>query len=422
MKRSTIRIIIFLATALLIGLVTIQIFWVNKAYDLTAVQLDHDITAALKTVAFQIRDHNNDSAQIMDPVDQLSPNFYRVRINDTLHPYYLQTLLANEFRKQEINIDFEYSIYDCFTDSVVYSQTVQNEEDISESAEVSPDIAWDSDAHYFSVYFPTIGTQVLKGMDFWWYSSALLFIVACFFAYTISVILRQKRLSEVKTDFINNMTHELKTPISTISLSADVLMNPDIFKDTDRLQKYAQIIRNENNRLQNQVERVLQVASLDKEEIELRKKPIDINAITQSAVHTIEINVQEKSGKIKLDLDANSVIVAGDEVHLTNIIYNLLDNATKYSNGPPDITVSTHNKNGGMLIVVADKGIGMAKEHLKQIFDKFFRVPKGNVHDVKGFGLGLHYVKTIVEAHGGKVSVESKLNEGSRFEIFIPAK
>jgi len=224
MRRKSIRLILVLSVIFLIGLIATQIYWVFKAYELQQKQFNYEVTTALKNVARKILKDSKDPSILIDPVVQISDDYYRVRINDTLYPYYLESLLKNEFKEQEINTSFEYNIYDCFNDSVVFEKYVPFGHDTSFIEQVkAPPVDWDNDAHYFGVYFPEKQKHLLFRMSFWFLSSCLLIIVTIFFAYAMSVILKQKRLSEIKTDFINNMTHEFKTPISTISLCSEVL-------------------------------------------------------------------------------------------------------------------------------------------------------------------------------------------------------
>lgn len=421
MKRKTIRNIIILAAMLLLSLVITQILWVGKAYELQEKQFNYDVKDALKNVAQQILKHNKDSSVFIDPVKQISPTQFNVAINDTLHPYYLETLIKKEFGKHQIDISYEYAIYDCFNDSVVFSKLVTS----SDSNEIGlPNLSvmkWDKDGHYFSVYFPSKSKHIFARMGFWIFSSAILIIVMLFFIYTISVILKQKRLSEIKNDFINNMTHELKTPISTISLSSEILLRKDIIENPERLRNYAEIIFNENNRLKKQVEKVLQMASLEKEQIQLNKIQLDLHEVIKQSVNTFNLSIEEKGGFLHTDLKATDSVIFADEVHLTNIIHNLLDNANKYSPGKPQIMIRVENdKTSGFNISVEDKGIGISNDDQTYIFDKFYRVSTGNLHDVKGFGLGLNYVKTMVIAHGGKVSVRSEPGKGSKFFLWFP--
>lgn len=246
------------------------------------------------------------------------------------------------------------------------------------------------------------------------------FIIIVVFAYTIHILFRQKKLSEIKSDFINNMTHEFKTPIATISLAADAISNPVIVDNKEKVLHYSNIIKDENKRMNSQVEKVLQMALLDKNQISLSKDEIDMHDIIVRAVENISLQVEEKSGKISTDLRAENFEIVGDEVHLMNVIYNLMDNANKYSPETPDITVTTENNTSGIFVTISDKGIGMNQENLKMIFEKFYRVPTGNVHNVKGFGLGLAYVKAVLDAHNGTIEVNSQPGKGSSFKIFIP--
>ncbi|NQV53541.1 MAG: HAMP domain-containing histidine kinase [Flavobacteriales bacterium] len=422
MSRSTIRIIIVLATVLFIGLVSTQIFWVKKAYEITQRQLEHEIELALIDVVKDIQRHSGDSTFLVDPVKLVSPHFFRVQINEELQPFYLESMLMTEFLNRELNFQFQYSIYNCFNDSVVFTQSVSSEmEEIQPNAsEVPPPIDWEDDGHYFAVYFPSLNIEVFSEMRFWVVSSIVLLAVLIFFTYVISVILRQKRLSEIKNDFINNMTHELKTPISTISLSSDVLLQKGIELQPERLRNYARIIKNENQRLQTQVERVLQIARLDKEEMDLTKQQVDLHQLVALAVPTIEMNFQEKGIVIDTVLNAQKATLYGDEMHITNILFNLLDNAAKYGGDQPNIRLETNSDDKGVYVSIIDDGPGIPQDQQKFIFEKFYRIPTGNVHDVKGFGLGLHYVRTIAEAHGGKIKLRSKPNEGSTFEVFLP--
>ncbi len=263
-----------------------------------------------------------------------------------------------------------------------------------------------------------------------WYSilpvllAAVLFtalILVCF-SYTIYVILRQKKVSEMKTDFINNMTHEFKTPIATISLAADSIISPKVIGDHPKINRFIGIIRQENKRMLQQVEKVLQMALIDKKDFDLKLGDVDINELVRQAVDHLSLQVVQREGNITTQLDAELPVIQGDHIHLSNVIHNLLDNANKYSSESPDIAISTYNVRGGIQVIVEDKGIGMTKEDQKHIFDKFFRVHTGNLHDVKGFGLGLSYVKAITSAHQGSIDVKSESGKGSKFSIYLPVR
>jgi two-component system, OmpR family, phosphate regulon sensor histidine kinase PhoR len=421
MNRKTIRNIIILATISIVGIVVTQFYWINKAYNIKETQFNHSVNFALRNVANEILRMRGDSSAYIEPIQQVSANYFVVSIYDTLHPYLLESLLRAEFQTRNLSQDFEYGIYDCFTDSVVYGSYVSFNQ--TEPGQVKPTYLptkWDKDGHYFGVYFPQKESYLVSQMGIWLFSSSILLIVIIFFAYTIFVILKQKRLSEITTDFINNMTHEFKTPISTIALSSGVLMKTEIVENPERLKRYAEIISEENTRLKNMVERLLQVATLDKTDFHIDTKQIDVNALINLVTERFTLNLNEKNGQFLLSLNCSPCTIYADEEHLTNILNNLIDNAIKYTTDEPLIKISTTNYKKGVIISVSDNGIGMSKDAQKQIFEKFYRVPTGNVHNVKGFGLGLNYVKQMVKAHKGKIKIQSELGKGSLFEIYLP--
>ncbi|MEZ4847854.1 MAG: HAMP domain-containing sensor histidine kinase [Bacteroidia bacterium] len=271
------------------------------------------------------------------------------------------------------------------------------------------------------VVFPDKNFNAFRGV--WVQAIASIFftlIILICFGLTIRILLRQKKLSEMKNDFINNMTHELKTPIATISLAADAMNNPRIRSDINAIERYTGIIKEENTRMHRQVERVLQAARFDRKEIQLKQEKVDIHQLIQKATQNVLLQVHKREGELNLYLDAKNYELEVDKVHITNVIYNLLDNADKYSPEAPVISVSTENLGNRLIIRVSDQGMGISKADQQQIFARFYRVSTGNLHDVKGFGLGLSYVKEIVEAHQGSVSVSSIPGKGSTFEIIFP--
>lgn len=272
-----------------------------------------------------------------------------------------------------------------------------------------------------SIIFPQKTNYVLGSMGLILGGSMLfsLFILATF-ALSLWFILTQKKISEVKSDFLNNMTHEFKTPIATISLAADTITNPKIIRNEEKVRHFIGMIKKENSRMNKKVETILQIASLDKKEIDFRFRSVSLHTIIQHAIETIDIQVQQRNGKIIQHLDAEQPEILGDYDHLTNLVNNFLDNALKYSPDFPEITVSTRNADGGIIISFEDKGIGMTKAVQSKIFERFYRQASGNVHDVKGFGLGLNYARAIIDAHKGNVKVTSEPGKGSRFEVFLP--
>jgi two-component system, OmpR family, phosphate regulon sensor histidine kinase PhoR len=420
MHRLAIRIVVLLATLSITGIIVTQIFWVRKAFDLKDKEFNDRVTIALQEVAQQLKKLNKDSTEVL-PVKQPASNYFVVSMNDTLHPYLLESLLKKEFETRNIDVDFEYGIYDCFTDSIVFGRyVIMGDSSETKKSSNTPPPVWKGDNHYFGVYFPSKQSYLLSQLGIWVFSSIILLVVIIFFGYTLGVIFRQKKLSEMKNDFINNMTHEFKTPISTISVSSEMLMREEVGGSAEKRARYSRIIMDETNRLKNMVEKVLQMADIDAGKIKLNKTSVDVHIVIRQCVENMEVVIHEKGGTITCDLKAGKQEVTGDKVHLTNIIYNLLDNAIKYAVEPPVINITTRNNEKGIVISIQDNGIGISKEIQKNIFSKFYRVPTGDVHNIKGFGLGLFYVKTITDAHHGTIKLESEAGKGSRFDVYLP--
>ncbi len=419
MSRTTLRIVIILAGLSIAGITFTQIYWVRKAFDIRENQFNRDVHMALGNVAQKIFDINQTPSPADNPVTQVSTNYFVVLVNGPIHASVLEFLLLSEFGKRNIKADFEYGIYDCVEKCMVGGAYMSpRKTGLATQFPESPRM--NSDGYYFAVQFPSLQADLISQMGIWGFSSAVMLVVIFFFVYTLFVILRQRRLSEIQKDFINNMTHEFKTPIATINISSDVLKDPSVIHTPERLLNYATIIGNESKRLQQQVERVLQMAEVEKENLDLRLELVDLHDLIQNAVKNCSAALEAKAGKITLSLEAMPSVTKVDALHFTNVIYNLLDNAIKYNQQTPEISVNTRWTNGQLQIAVKDNGIGMSADDQKKVFHKFYRVPTGNVHDTKGFGLGLHYVKLIVEKHHGHISLQSEPGKGSTFTISLP--
>jgi two-component system phosphate regulon sensor histidine kinase PhoR len=444
MNRKTINAVVVLGIISMATILIIQITWIRRTVaiqqknitiqeredSLNQVQFSEDVHLALKNVLQDIAAQSRDSSDLYGAVRQIDSISFTVDINEELHPFYLETLLKREFYAQNVRQDFQYGIYDCFTDSIVFGNLIKYTGDSLYAAirdtvpeQTYANLKWKNDGHYFTVFFPGAFSSQIEAEESnlspWIYVSLIFIMVVLFFGFSLNIIIRQKRLSEIKTDFINNMTHELKTPISTIGLSSEMLMKSNA-EDGEKIQRYASIIYKENKRLEHQVERVLNVAKLDKEKLVLKKEVLDLHELIEEAKDSFEFNQQEDGGKINIELNASSGELNADPVHITNVIYNLIDNAIKYCANVPEVTVRTSNDKKGVTIEISDNGIGIKREDLKMIFDKFYRVPTGNIHNVKGFGLGLYYVKLIVESHNGKIDVKSTIGKGTTFTLWFP--
>lgn len=446
MNRRTINAVIILGVLAVVGILFVQFQWIQKTKSmqetniaiqekedsLNIIHFTEQTHIALQNILKDITTTKGDSSDLYGAVKQIKTNYFSVDINEELHPYYLENLLKRELYKQHVLQSFQYGIYDCFSDSIVFGNLINYTDDakFSNSGDTlsgitSEDMKWKKDGHYFTVYFPEVqdNTQfeLLVGLNSpYFYLMIIVVLVLIFFGYSLSVIIRQKRLSEVKTDFINNMTHELKTPISTIGLSSEMIMRTDFKEDPERLKQYAGIIYKENKRLENQVERVLNIAKLDKEAVSLKKEKYNIHELLEEAKENFEFNQAENGGQISLDLKATGFDINVDPVHISNVIYNLIDNAIKYSDKNPEVQIKTYSDKRFLTIEIEDNGIGIKRDDQKMIFDKFYRVPTGNVHNVKGFGLGLYYVKLIVLEHEGTIQVRSAVGRGTTFTIKLP--
>ena len=418
MSRTTLRIVIVLAFVSIAGITITQIYWVRKAFDIRENQFYRDVHAALGKVANHIFEINKTPQPKDNPVVQVSTNYFIVQVNGPVDASVLEFLLLTEFKNRNITAGFEYGIYDCVEKCIVGGNYISPGK-IKSVSQFPETPRMSNDGYYFAVQFPLLEANLLSQMGIWGFSSAVTLVVIFFFGYTLFVILKQRRLSEVQKDFINNMTHEFKTPISTIAISAQVLKDPKIANNPERLLNYANIIDQENQRLKQQVERVLQMAELDKGEIGLKNEDLNIHKLTTEVVAGRRIGME---GTIELNLTAETFVVRGDSLHLSNVLGNLIDNAIKYNQNVPHIKVTTRNTGGYLELSVNDNGIGIASSEKEKIFDKFYRVPTGNIHNAKGFGLGLSYVKGIVEKHLGRISVQSIQGAGSTFRITLPTR
>ncbi len=334
----------------------------------------------------------------------------------------IDTLLKKELNQRGITIPYQYGVKNS-SNMIFSSFAVNYNSDLLKHSYKAMLFPNDSNPqnHFLYVYFPDNQGFIFSNLWSVFASSVLLILlIGGIFYSSVNTMIQQKKLAEIKNDFINNMTHEFKTPISTISLAVEVLKDNDVKKDVIKTNRYLGIIQDENRRLGTQVEKVLQMALLEKGEVKLQLGSVNVHETIEQVLNNLSVQIEQKNGIINLEMDAENPEIEADEVHLTNIIYNLLDNANKYSPENPEITIKTENIENNLKISISDKGIGMTKEQIERIFEKFYRVSTGNLHDVKGFGLGLSYVKKMVDSHHGQINVFSKIGEGSTFEIIFP--
>ena len=472
MNRIVTIIFIVLVTIATIGLMVIQVYWIRDAVKLKQAIFAKDVKQAIGDVIFQIdktrleervikqRKFYEDNQKTIRVYDSLSKvniyNFYNISNQTDVDKFVQSSNIANKllsdltfnYNQQEpgnfyyskkklinqlivkalskkgIKTKFEFAIYSPATNSLIlqksgnYPEALLNESFIFD---LTPLVSLFTPPNKLLLYFPNEKKFILSQLWHMLFVSILLFLVIIIsFSFSIYTIFRQKRLSEMKNDFINNMTHEFKTPISTIALACEALKDNDIQKTESLYDSYLGIINEENGRLGLMAEQILQTAIIDKGQLKLNKSVNNMHDIINVAIGSKKIEIKGKGGKINTNLLATQSNVSGDKIHLTNIIINLLDNAIKYCIKQPNITISTTNKNNLIFISIKDNGIGISNANKNKIFEKLFRVTTGNVHNFKGFGLGLSYVKAITELHNGTVSVDSELEKGSTFTVQLP--
>jgi two-component system, OmpR family, phosphate regulon sensor histidine kinase PhoR len=429
-------IITVLTLLSLLGLIFFQIKWIESAKDIKEQQLSENISRATGEAAEKLMVERNilpntRRTDILFPSERpleffkhsVIQRFSKEEINEIIHNS------LNKYLKKDVPFEFAIAQNSIMGEDIRSENfikyaldTVDNFQHVIPLVPASgSNLENLSNEEVLVVIVPNERSIVLKEI-FWFIMGSILFtlIITTAFYITIRSLLRQKKLSEIKSDFINNMTHEFKTPLATISLAVDALKNEKVAGDKEKTQYFTGVIKEENKRMNKQVEAILQAALLDKQEVQLNLKKHDAHSLIASAVNNMTLPLQEKNGKLDVRLEATDDLILADEVHFINFVNNLLDNAVKYSKENPVIRLTTSNSGNQFRIKIEDNGIGMNKETLSRIFEKFYRAHTGNIHNVKGFGLGLSYVKTMVNAHHGSIKAESTLGKGSSFTISLP--
>lgn len=418
MKKRAVFFIILFSSISLVSLVIIQIFWLNNAFDLAEKQFDHRVNVALnETVAEMERllPEMECCPQKLNEDESVCKLFFVVDIK------LLDSLLVKYIQYNRLDLRYEYRIVRTSSDSVVFNTDSKQDLDYSHPYKICLSCLYQQEIYHLEVYFPFKKRFIIFEMGIWLgISIFFLFVVMIGFSLIIYHTLKQKKISQVKDDFINNMTHEFQTPISTISLASEVLLKSSANPGKEMIEQYAKIIFDENFRLRTHVERVLQLALIENGELRIEYTIFDLHTILQDTIRNLCLEHCEKEVKIEYLLDAKPSVISADVLHFTNIATNIIDNAVKYSGEEPALWISTKNYKEGLMISFIDNGPGIPPSKQKAIFQKFNRLSKGNIHNVKGFGIGLYYVKTMIEAHGGFIQVSNEPGKGSRFDIYLP--
>ncbi len=408
MKSKHLGRIILLGTIVLGCLLILQVYWFKKAFDVSEKQFDHSVQVALKKVA--------DSISLNSEVKRLSSNFFFVSTESELNDQELDVLLKREFLLRQLSLDYELGIYNAADDTLVYGNYVESTRKHFLKNR-NADIPARTEEKNFAVYFPKKDSYIAAQLDIWIFSTAVLLLMMGFFAYAIYSLLREKRFSSLKNDFINNMTHEFRTPVTNIRIAADILKNK--MTEENGMNVYVDILLKENEKLRQKIDHVLLGSSV--EHIKNNAlETIDVHQIIRDCADAFQLKIHERNGSILLDFNASDTFILGDKELLTQAIINVIDNAEKYSSDEPRIIVRTRNCDGRVEIGILDKGVGIPSNMKSKVFEKFFRVQSGDVHNVKGFGLGLSFVKSVIGSHKGKIILLSEVNHGTEVRIILP--
>ncbi|WP_129020115.1 sensor histidine kinase [Edaphocola flava] len=412
-------VIIVLICLSLFGLMFIQLNWVKTTMEVQKIKYSFEIENVINKTRSDLRSR-------LAMVRGLNPNFIRITdLNSdnflwsgvsTLPEADIRNIIQTHLNEEKIKLPFEY----CITLRGMVENNSRNfRREMFESAYQAP---LTLDGSYGLILYIEEPKNYISQRTAWMFGAAALFtiIIIAAFALTIRTMFNQKKIAEIKSDFINNMTHEFKTPLATISLASDALSMEKVRKNPDMLDYYSGIIKSENKRMNKQVEKILQAAQIDKDDLKLKLQPINVHDVIEKMTESFSLQIEQQNGTLDSNLLAKKSMIMADEVHFSNIIYNLMDNAVKYSGDHVKLEISTANSKGNVVIKIKDSGIGMNKETQMHIFEKFYRAHTGNLHNIKGFGLGLSYVKAIVESHKGKIKVDSALGKGSTFTIELP--
>lgn len=425
MRNRDIRWVILLGAIAVLSIIAMQSYWLIQRRTHESQSFHQTTSIALLEVARKMAEFNK-STLPADVIKKVTPNYYIVNFNDVIDANILEYYLVQEFSSlayyTDHYSDFEYGIYDCSSDNMVYGNHCSLVASNNPVQAVVPLPKYDEFQYYFGVKFPSREADLRTNAGFTWILALMAFITVVFFSYAIWVIFNQRRYSEMQRDFINNMTHEFKTPLTSIQLSSDYLSKQPAIMDDERLQRYTELIRSQYQRLNTQVEKLLNIARLESNEFKLKREKIDMHQLIDEVVDSKAAEVGLRGRIFNRNYNATQPVINGDRSHLGGVVSNLIDNAVKYSPADKPIDVITNDAGGELVITILDHGIGIAPAHQKHLFKKFYRVPSGNVHDIKGFGLGLHYVQKIIQMHKGDIFVESELGKGSRFSFNLPVK
>ncbi|KYH06801.1 two-component sensor histidine kinase [Chryseobacterium cucumeris] len=414
MKIKRLNIIITLGFVAIIGILIAQLMWTIQAYNLEDKKFNQKVNIALMEVAEKLS--GGKTSYTENPVQNIANDYYVVNINNEFHPVVLEYYLKTEFTRFQINTDYVYALYNCHSDKMIYGKYMTSHQE-SPGSKVINFPKHKNLIYYFSIRFPDKTTYLISSLRFWYLLTFALIIILLVYVYSIYTIIQQKKFSELQRDFINNMTHEFKTPLSSILLASEALNKQELVQDNSKLQTYTSIIINQSHKLNSHIEKILNIAKNDAAGLSLKPQKI----LLQPFIQEIADNIQHKNKDLSIEINIeNSTSVMADEFHFTNIIYNLLDNSIKYCEIKPVIKISAHKDSKGLYLKFKDNGMGIPAKNIPHIFEKFYRVHTKRSEEVNGFGLGLFYVKKVVQQHHWKIFVENNEDKGITTTLFFP--
>jgi two-component system phosphate regulon sensor histidine kinase PhoR len=419
LKINKLNTIILLGLIAIISILVAQLLWTKEAFTLEQKKLSQKANIALLEVARKLYDGKDHEPSCQNPVRKISNDYYIVNIENAFEPDILEFYLRSEFKKMHITTDFEYAVYNCQSDEMVYGKYISSSEKGKEKKAVSFPKHKDL-VYYFAVRFPNETTYLFSSMRFWFILSIALILILLIYVYSIFTLLQQKKYSELQRDFINNMTHEFKTPLSSILIASKYLIEQTPIKEDKKLHTYTDIIINQSNKLNSHIEKILNISKADYTPLELKKERILIVPILEETIENIQMKYPE--ALIKIDNSSAEYYIETDVFHFSNLVYNLLDNAVKYCTDKPDITIRISLENQILKIAFIDNGIGISPKNISLIFDKFYRAQNEKSNEVNGFGLGLYYVKEICNLQNWKIKAENNFEKGITITLSIPYK
>lgn len=419
MKLNKLNSIIILGIIAIVGILVAQLLWTKEAFTIEEKKFSQKAHIALLEVAKKLYQGTNHDLPTETPIKKISNDYYVVNIDNDFEPEILEFYLKSEFKKVNLTTDFEYAMYNCQSDEMVYGNYIS----LSDNSKGKQFVYFPKHknlVYYFAIRFPNETTYLFSSLRFWFVLSMVLILILLIYVYSIFTLLQQKKYSELQRDFINNMTHEFKTPLSSILIASNYLIKQEPLKKDKKLYTYAEIIINQSNKLNQHIEKILTIAKSDYSPLELHAKNIAIVPIIENAIENIKLKYPEITTTIKSDSSDYTIIA--DSFHFNNLVYNLLDNAAKYCDARPEIVIRLSKENQVLKLEFIDNGIGISNKNLSFIFDKFYRIPSEKSNEVNGFGLGLYYVKKICDLHHWKINAANNLEKGITLTLLIPDK